>query len=132
MAKVRALGTTFSFGGTIIPNLTSIGEVSPTADELDATTLDSASGYRDFLAGFKDSGEFTITGYHDGSAAQAGIRTAFGTGAAATTIITFQTTPATTATFQSFVKGYSIGSADVDGVVGFGATFRITGAVVVA
>ena len=131
MAKARALGTTFSFGGTIIPNLSSIGEVSVSADELDATTLDSASGYREFLAGFKDSGELTITGYHDGSAAQAGVRTLFG-GAAKTTVITFPTTPATTATFQSWVKGYTMGSADVDGVVGFSATFRITGAVVVA
>ena len=130
MAKVRALGTKFTFNSIVIPNLSSIGEVSVSADELDATTLDSASGYREFLAGFKDSGEVTITGYHDGSAAQAGIRTAFGTGAAATTIITFPDNK--TVTFQSFVKGFSIGSADVDGIVGFGATFRITGAVVVA
>ena len=131
MAKVRALGTTFSFDSVVIPNLTSIGEVSPSVDELDATTLDSASGYREFLAGFKDGGEVTVTGFHDGSAAQAGIRTLFG-GAAKTTVITFPTTPATTATFQSWVKGYTMGSADVDGVVGFSATFRITGAVVVA
>ena len=130
MAKVRALGTKFTFNSVDIPNLSSIGEVSVSADELDATTLDSASGYREFLAGFKDSGELTITGYHDGSAAQAGIRTAFGTGAAATTIITFPDNK--TVTFQSFVKGFSIGSADVDGIVGFGATFRITGAVVVS
>lgn len=130
MAKIRALGTIFSFGGTPIPNLSSIGEVSVSADELDATTLDSASGYREFLAGFKDSGELTITGYHDGSAAQAGIRTAFGTGTAATTVITFPDNK--TVTFSSFVKGYTIGSADVDGIVGFGATFRITGAVVVS
>lgn len=130
MAKVRALNTTFTFNSVVIPNLTSIGEVSVSADELDATTLDSASGYREFLAGFKDSGELTITGFHDGSAEQAGIRTAFGTGAAATTIITFP--DAKTVTFNSFVKGYSIGSADVDGIVGFGATFRISGAVTVA
>ena len=130
MAKVRALNTTFSFGGTIIPNLSSIGEVSVSADELDATTLDSASGYREFLAGFKDSGELTITGYHDGTAAQAGIRTAFGTGAVHPTVITFPDSK--TVTFNSFVKGFTIGSADVDGIVGFGATFRISGAVAVS
>ena len=130
MAKVRALGTTFTFNTAVIPNLTSIGEVSVSADELDATTLDSSSGYREFLAGFKDSGEVTITGYHDGSAAQAGIRTAFGTGAAHATVITFPDSK--TVTFNSFVKGFTIGSADVDGIVGFGATFRITGAVTVS
>ena len=130
MAKVRALGTIFTFNSVPIPNLSSIGEVSVSADELDATTLDSASGYREFLAGFKDSGELTITGYHDGSAAQAGIRTAFGTGTASVTVITFPNNK--TVTFNSFVKGFSIGSADVDGIVGFGATFRITGAVTVS
>lgn len=130
MAKIRALGTTFTYNSVPIPNLSSIGEVSVSADELDATTLDSASGYREFLAGFKDSGELTITGYHDGSAAQAGIRTAFGAGTAYATVITFPDNK--TVTFNSFVKGFTIGSADVDGIVGFGATFRITGAVTVS
>ena len=130
MAKVRALNTTFTFNSVDIPSLTSIGVVSVSADELDATTLDSASGYREFLAGFKDSGELTITGYHDGSAAQAGIRTAFGTGAVHATVITFPDSK--TVTFNSFVKGFTIGSADVDGIVGFGATFRISGAVAVS
>ena len=130
MAKVRALGTKFTFNSVDIPNLSSIGEVSVSADELDATTLDSSSGYREFMAGFKDSGELTITGYHDGSVAQAGIRTAFGTGAVHTTVITFPNLK--TVTFNSFVKGFSIGSADVDGIVGFGATFRISGAVTVS
>jgi predicted secreted protein len=130
MAKVRALGTKFTFNSVDIPNLTSIGEVSVSADELDATTLDSASGYREFLAGFKDSGEVTITGYHDGSAAQAGLRTAFGAGNTYATKITFPDNKEVT--FNSFVKGYSIGSADVDGIVGFSATFRISGAVAVS
>jgi hypothetical protein len=33
------------------------------------------------------------------------------------------------ATFNAYVKSFTIGSADVDGIVGFGATLRISGAV---
>ena len=130
MAKVRALGTTITFGGAEIKGLTSIGEVSPEAEELDATTLDSAGGYREFIQGFKDSGELSLTGYFDKSdVGQTAIRTGFGTGTAAATVITFPSTNGV-ATFQAWVKSYSLGAADVDGIVGFAATLRITGAVV--
>ena len=129
MAKVRALGTTIKFGAALIGGLTSIGEVSPEAEELDATTLDSAGGYREFIQGFKDSGELSLTGYFDKSdVCQTAIRTGFGTGTAAATVITFPSTNGV-ATFQAWVKAFSLGAADVDGIVGFSATLRITGAV---
>jgi hypothetical protein len=52
MAKTRALGTTISFNSKTIGALTSIGEITPDSEELDATTLDSVGGYREFLQGF--------------------------------------------------------------------------------
>ena len=36
------------------------------------------------------------------------------------------------ATFNAFVKGYTLGAAEVDGAVGFGAVLRITGGVTIA
>jgi len=33
------------------------------------------------------------------------------------------------ATFNAYVKSYTLGAADVDGIVGFGATLRISGVV---
>ena len=136
MAKFRGLGasishlTAYNTAGTptVIGSLTSIGEIAPTADELDTTCLDSTGGYREFLAGFKDSGELSLTGFHDGSdTGQALCRTLFGTGATGYFWVKFS--DGSEVIFTGFLKGYTAGSADVDGVVGFGATIRVTGVV---
>lgn len=134
MAKMRAIGTSFSYlptydsGNpvTVVGALTSIGEISPDSDELDATTLDSADDYREFIQGYKDSGEVTLTGYYDATlTAQATMRTLYGSGASGYFWVTFP--DQTTVAFTGFVKGYTAGSADVDGLVGFGAVIRVTG-----
>ena len=129
MAKTRALGTTITFNAKTIGSLTSIGEITPDSEELDATTLDSQGGYREFLQGFKDSGEVTLSGYYDkADAGQQESITGYGTGDVDPVVITFPNS-AGGATFNAYVKSFTIGSADVDGIVGFGATLRISGAV---
>ena len=128
MAKSRALGTTISFNAKTIGALTSIGEITPDSEELDATTLDSASGYREFLQGFKDSGEVTLSGYYDKTdLGQQELITGYGNGEVKAVVITFPNSAG--ATFQAYVKSFTLGAADVDGIVGFGATLRISGAV---
>ncbi len=132
---IRALGTTiqhltaYNTGGTpdLIGALSSIGEVSLDSDEIDVTTLDSTGGYREFLQGFKDSGEISCSGYHDGSAAQGVVRTLYGSGASGYWWITFP--DYTSVIFTAYVKGYQAGAFEVDGAVGFGLTLRITGPV---
>jgi predicted secreted protein len=129
MAKTRALGTTITFNAKNIGALTSIGEITPDSEELDATTLDSTGGYREFLQGFKDSGEVTLSGYYDkADAGQQELITGYGTGDVDPVVITFPNS-AGGATFNAYVKSFTLGSADVDGIVGFGATLRISGAV---
>lgn len=129
MAKSRALGTTISFNAKAIGALTSIGEITPSSEELDATTLDSSGGYREYLQGFKDSGEVTVTGYYDkADTGQAELIAGFVSGEIKDVDITFPGT-AGGAEFQAYVKSYTIGAADVDGIIGFGATLRISGAV---
>ena len=128
MAKTRALGTTITFDAKNIGALTSIGEITPDSEELDATTLDSADGYREFLQGFKDSGEVTLSGYYKKTdPGQQELITGYGNGEAKTVVIAFP--DAGGASFQAYVKSYTLGAADVDGIVGFGATLRISGAV---
>lgn len=129
MAKTRALGTTITFNAQTIGALTSIGEITPDSEELDATTLDSTGGYREFLQGFKDSGELTLSGYYDkADLGQQALITGYGTGDVDAVAITFPNS-AGGATFNAYVKSFTLGAADVDGIVGFGATLRISGAV---
>ena len=129
MAKTRALGTTITFDAKEIGSLTSIGEITPDSEELDATTLDSQDGYREFLQGFKDSGEVALSGYYDKTdLGQQALITGYGTGGAKAVAITFPNS-AGGATFNAYVKSFTLGAADVDGIVGFGATLRISGVV---
>ena len=129
MAKVRALGTTISFKAKTIGALTSIGEITPDSEELDATTLDSQGGYREFLQGFKDSGEVALSGYYKKTdVGQQELITGYGTGDEEEVVIAFPD-DAGGATFNAYVKSYTLGAADVDGIVGFGATLRISGEV---
>ena len=128
MAKTRALGTTIKFNAKTIGALTSIGEITPDSEELDATTLDSQGGYREFLQGFKDSGEVTLSGYYDkADAGQQALITGYGNGEVKVVAVTFPNSGG--ANFQAYVKSFTLGAADVDGIVGFGATLRISGAV---
>ena len=130
MAKIKAVGTAIVYNSLTIGGLTSIGEVGSTADEIDVTTLDSADNYKEFLQGLKDSGELTLSGHHIiADAGQVGLRTNFASGDVDTCVITFS---GSTATFSAWVKSYKVGAADVNGAVGFGATLRINGAIVVA
>lgn len=42
-----------------VGEVNSIDGPSPTADTIDVSSFDSTSGYREFIAGFKDTGEIT-------------------------------------------------------------------------
>ena len=135
MAATRAQGTTLKFtpaGGTqvVVGKLTSVGEIAPEAEEVDITTLESTGGYREYMQGFRDSGELEITGFHDADdAGQTALRTAFASGASGSFEVKFPDD--TAVTFSGFIKSHTIGSAEVDGAIGFGAVIRISGAVAV-
>lgn len=116
---------------TPVGKLKSIGEIKPTASEIDVTTLDTTGGYKEYLPGFRDSGEITCSGFYaPGNAGQQAIITLYGSGAVVPWEVKFEDD--TTVTFQGFVKSYSIGSAEVDGSPAFGLTIRVTGAVTVS
>ena len=113
-----------------VGRLTSVGEIAPEAEAVDVTTLDSAGGYREYIQGFRDSGELEVTGFHDKSdAGQSALRAAFAAGKEGEAEICFA--DGTTVGFTAFVRSHTIGAAEVDGAVGFGAVLRITGAVTV-
>lgn len=135
MAATRSQGTTLKFtpaGGSqvTVGKLTSVGEIQPDSEELDVTTLESAGGCREYMQGFRDSGEVELSGFHDaGDAGQKALRDAYASGATGAFEVDFP--DGTKVTFSGFVKSHTIGSAEVDGAVGFGAVVRISGAVTV-
>lgn len=128
-------GTTFQLklpGGTKTPvgKLTSIGHLAPDSEAVDVTTLDSAGGWRESMQGFRDAGELELTGYHNKTdAGQTLLRTAYLSGQVGECEIGFS--DGCKVTFNAFVKSYALGSAEVDGAIGFGATLRVSGAVTV-
>lgn len=129
----RAQGTVLKFtpaGGVqaTVGKLRSVGRIAPKADAIDVTTLDSAGGYREYIQGFRDAGELALDGFYEkGDAGQAALRAAFDDGRAGAFEAAFP--DGTKAAFSAVVTGYSIGAAEVDGAVGFGATLRLTGGV---
>ncbi len=131
----RAQGTTLEMtradgSGVSIGRLTSVGEIEAEAEELDVTTLESTGGYREYIQGFRDSGTIELEGYHDaGDAGQKAVREAFASGEICTFRVSFP--DGSTAAFSGFIKKHAIGSAEVDGAIGFGAVIRVSGPVTV-
>lgn len=132
MAKGAAKGTTFTIGTTIVGGITSIGGVAISADTLDATDLSSADGYREFMQGWKDGGEVSLSGHLDAAnAGQDAIMTALNAGTAVSCIITFPTAMSTSWTFDGIVIGAETG-AELEDLVSFDATVKVTGKPVLA
>ena len=55
---VPASGTAVTIG-----KLTRIGEITPVSEIIDVTTLDSPSGYRQYMPGYRDAGELALAGF---------------------------------------------------------------------
>ena len=131
MAKTKAIGTTITFNALAIGGLSIVGEVAVTSDEIDVTTLDSPDNYKEIAQGVKDAGELPLTGFYiTADAGQVELRTGFASGDVDEVVITYPDN--TTVTGDAFVKGFSIGPAEVNGAVGYGATLRFTGPVEVS
>ena len=135
MAATKSQGTTLKFtpaGGSqvTVGRLSSVGEIQSDSEELDVTTLESEGGYREYIQGLRDCGEVELTGYHDaGDAGQKALRGAYASGKNGAFLVEFP--DGSKVNFSGFVKSHTIGSAEVDGAVGFGAVVRISGSVTV-
>lgn len=131
----NAQGTIFRFtpaGGeqAVVGKLTSVGEIRPDSSMIDVTTLDAEGGWRCYMQGMRDAGELTLTGfYQKDDAGQAALRAAHASGAAGMAEVAFP--DGTVVSFLAYVKACSIGAAEVDGAVAFGAVLRLTGPVTV-
>ena len=122
-----AFGTTLKKGAVAIAELTSISGPTIMADTLDATSHDSADGYREFVQGLRDAGEITIEGnFIPGNAGQVALTTDLNDGSLDSYTITFPAAMATTWTFSAIVTAFET-SAPHDERATFSATLKISG-----
>lgn len=128
----RALGTVLKIGATAsavkVGGLTEIGGIELSADTLDTTTLDSDGGYREFIGGFKDAGEVSLSGYLDIADAngQKKMYDSFESGAVQDFTIEFPTGVKAKWGFKGIVTGFST-SASLEDLITFESTIKVSG-----
>lgn len=133
MAAAKSLGTTLTKtksgseeADLVVADLTSIGEIGVESSEIDVTTLDSTGGYKEFIGGFKDAGEVSLAGIvKSEDAMEAMLALAESQAVEEWTI---ETESGSTWVFDGFVKMFKEAEATVEGVRGFSASIRVSGA----
>lgn len=131
MAGQRSMGTTLTLTGEgseedlVLANLTSIGELSSEAEEVDTTTLDSPGGNMEFVQGSKDNGsvEVEANNVYDGQAEI--IDSLFASGDTRSWTVTYNS--GATLTFDAYLSGRAFGEATTDGLDKVNFTLRVTG-----
>lgn len=122
----NALGTTITWNGNAIGEVTKIGGVEITADAQEVTNL--ASTAKEFISGIPDGGEVTIEGffYSADTDGQIAIKNAIG-GASGTLVITFPTAINAEWTMTAVVTKFATGDVDIEGGLPFSASFKPSG-----
>lgn len=132
MANVQAKGTKLILKGATsqqdkeIASLTSIGEISVEADEIDVTTLDSIG--KDYIQGDKTAGEVAIAGYIKTNADEKQVEDFMdlvSSGDSKEWEVEFPS--GAKWEFDAFVKSFGTSEVTVDGSVGFSGSLRISG-----
>lgn len=124
----RSVGTIIQIGSTAVAGLTSIGAPPRTADTLDTTTLNNPGGYRTFIGGFKDGGELPISGFFEpDDAGQIALDAAYESGAEMDFLIIFPAPMTASYAFRGVVTALTAGSADLEELLSFESTIKISG-----
>ena len=120
---VRSVGTQLLKGAVAIAGLKSIDGLDLTSETIDTTTLDSDGGYREFIGGFKDAGEISISGFFYPTS-QAGLREDFESQTEASYTIKFPNKYQWT--FKAIVTGFKTG-AELEDAITFECTLKVSG-----
>ena len=142
MAKFTGLGAKFFIGTSAEPpvytevaQVSSIGSIDITSDEVEVTTLDNTSGFREFLTTFKDAGELPITVVWDPAlpthgATGDGMWGLLNSQQVRPMKIEWATLPVPyEATFDGFVKSFPTPAATPDDALTADVTIRVSGTV---
>jgi len=123
----NSIGTKIKIGSTYVAKLTKIGVPKLTKEKIDVTTLDSAGGYREYIGGFRDSGELDIEGYATGDAGQTTLKSNYESDDNVSFTIEFSN--GRTCTFDGYVSEYEEGEATMNEAVRIKAKLTVSGVV---
>lgn len=127
----NASGTKLKIGSgdtqVAVAHLSNIGGPNQSKESIDVTALDSTSGYREFIDGFKDGGEVSLQGFFDyEDDGQNSVYAAFDTGGLEYFTIEFPARIGAKWTFSGVVTAFEI-TSEVGNAIGFSATVKVSG-----
>jgi len=122
-------GTTFTWDGDPVGQLTRIGPVNITIAKQDSTNLGATDAFKTILPGLLDPGDVEIEGWFTPSdTGQAGMIADMLSRTVKEFIITFPTAiSSSTWTGNAYVTSFTAGDATPEGIVPWSATISITG-----
>jgi len=130
---IAALGVTLARDGNVIAELSHIGPVGKTRDQIDVTNLNTSGGYKEFIGGMRDGGLVALAGNFiaGDTNGQIGLQTDFDGETAQSFVLTFPTAVTATWTFSAVVTKFET-DFTAGSQVTFAAELKITGAPVLA
>lgn len=110
----------------VLAHLTSIGEQTTTADELDVTTLDSPNRSKEYEQGSKDPGTIAVAANNclDGQVAK--LRSVFNSGAVRKWKEVYPDNGATLE-YEGYISEFTYGEATVEGLLTSSFSIRLSG-----
>jgi len=128
-----AMGTLLKRDGHTIGSVNSISAVEITLETMDTTTLNSTSGFREFIGTLYSGGEVTLECNYDPSDAdgQGGLKADQVAKLVQSFELIFPAETGTTVTFNGVITKWGIGDVKVDGKVALTVVIKISGEVTV-
>lgn len=125
--KSNSVGTKLNVNEKVVGALKSIGGIEVSAETIDVTDMSNTSGYREFLAGFKDAGEVSFSGFLDGDdEGQDECYALLNSGEVVDCSIVFPAKIGKTWTFKACVTKFTT-SAELEDAVTFEGTLKVSG-----
>lgn len=129
MGATHGHGTTLTWNGVVLANLTNINGVEVTADMLDVTPLSASDFYDVVIPGLIKSGEISLEGYFDytDTTGQVAMLTDMNARTSRTWTITLPTSTGATWTGPGYVSYFKAGDANSAGAIPFSARIKPSG-----
>lgn len=127
MGKSSSVGTKLTVNSKAVGGLKTIDGIDVNADSIEVTDLANTDGYKEYLAGFKDAGEISVSGFLDGTdEGQTEMYTLLNSGATTDATIVFPAAIGKTWSFKCSVIEFKTG-IDVTDAITFDAKLKVSG-----